>query len=344
MDLKLTQMIRKLLFPAILFLLLNSLVPAQNQSLFDFVSSYDSIHLFIESDFKKLLKKKDEYQPASFMIKSGDEIIFEANGEVRSRGNMRKRVCYMPPVKIRFTKEFLRSKDWEDYRSLKLVNACSFNKLANTYIELEHLLYQIYGLHTENGFRTKSIEMHYRDSEGKKKPVDFKGFIIEHEDQLAKRLGGEVYKSSYFKPEQVDRESYLTFCMFQYMIGNTDWKVLNKHNLEVILSRKNKKVYAIPYDFDYSGVVHTSYAVPYETLPIKTVTERLYLGPCQSDEEVVNMSALFLSKKDDVMALVNTNISEKKARERCIYYLNEFYDTLENQKMARAIFTNCIDY
>jgi len=317
---------------------------SQNQSLFDYVNSFDTIDVFIETNFRDLLKKKDKYQPAHIYLRSGADTVLDTMGEIRSRGNMRKNVCYMPPTKLRFKKSYLRNHQWRDYPTLKVVNCCSFNDLSRTYVELEYILYQIYNLFTDRSFKACKVALHYKDAEGKKKPVEFNGFLLEHEDQLADRIRGNIYGGSYFKVNQLDRQAYILFTVFQFMIGNTDWKVLNKHNLEVIRVESDRTCYPIPFDFDYSGVVHATYAVPHESLPITAVTERLYLGPCLTENEVMEMCQLFLDKKEQIFQLVDKNVTGERHVKACKNYLEEFFRIAANGKNAKAIFMNCRDF
>ncbi len=321
-----------------------STTKSQTSSLFDHISSFDTVELFIETNIRELLKKRDKYQPAHVYIKSGDYIPVDTMCEIRSRGNMRKEVCYMPPTKIRFDKKYLRGHQWQEYPTLKIVNVCALNDLSDDYVELEYLIYKIYNLITDRSFKARIVNLHYVDTEGRKKMVEFNGFLLEHEDQLADRIGGEVFSVSYFKSNQLDRKSYLIFTMFQFMIGNTDWKILNKHNLEVIKVDSERTCYPIPYDFDYAGVVKATYAVPHESLPIKNVTERLYLGPCQTEAEVREMCDLFLEKKDLINQLIDQELSSERTRKSCHSYLEDFFRIIENEKNARAIFMNCRDY
>jgi hypothetical protein len=314
---------------------------AQNLSLFDFINSLDSAELYIETNVRDLLRKKDRYQPAHIYIRSGNGIELDTMGEIRARGKMRKQYCYVPPTKIRFDKKYLQNRQWKDYPTLKIVNACALNDLSETYIELEYLLYKIYNLITEKSFKACRAVIHYLDTEEKKNPIDLPGFILEHEDQLSERLDGEIYHVSVFRSNHLDRKAFILFSVFQFMIGNTDWKVLTKHNMEVVKVHSERTFYPVPYDFDYAGVVNASYAVPHESLPIKTVTERLYLGPCQTEEEIDEICTLFLNKRVSINQLVDQYLSSSRSRRACHDYLDEFFRILENPKNARAIFMNC---
>ena len=199
-----------------------------NGSLFDHFCQYDSLQVLIKTDFRSLLKKKDKYQSATITISSGEEVVLNYDGEIRTRGNARKSICYMPPTKLRFGKDYLRGMGLSDYPTLKVVNSCALSDRDEVYVRTEHLMYQINATVTDKCFRTLLVKLRYEDSGGKKKPVAFTGFLIEHADQMADGMNGKVYDPPFFKKEMLDRDTYLNFAMFQYMIGNTDWKILNK--------------------------------------------------------------------------------------------------------------------
>lgn len=87
--------------------------------------------------------------------------------------------------------------------------------------------------------------------------------------------------------------------LFQYMIGNTDWSVMNNHNVKEIISKKTALQGHLQclYDFDYSGLVNAEYAIPSEALGIEKVTDRIYRGYTRTSEEIQNALALFQEKR-----------------------------------------------
>ncbi|NND31557.1 MAG: hypothetical protein HKN76_03130 [Saprospiraceae bacterium] len=338
------KLLRVTAVASLLLLLAQPTFTQDDISFFDYICKYNQVEVTIEASLKGILKKKDKYLPAHLIFRSDSVVLLDTLAEIRSRGNIRKVVCYMPPTKIRLDKGYLRSQGWLDYPTLKIVNSCSYSDVAESYVNVEHLIYQIYNLLTNKSFRTKSVTLTYRDSDGKKKPRTFDGFLIEHEDQLAHRVNGELISQDYFRPELLDRKSYLVFSMFQYLIGNTDWKVRNKHNLEIIKVLQEKSVYPVPYDFDYAGLINTTYAVPHERLPIKSVKERLYLGPCQTAEEVEDCRKLFISNKNAIYQLIEGAGLDEKQERSIRYYVDKFYEEIEDQRVAEMTFTNCVDY
>ncbi|MCB0668188.1 MAG: hypothetical protein KDC80_20320 [Saprospiraceae bacterium] len=333
-----------ILILSLLFQFIHFDIAESQESLFDHLSGFDSLEVTISVSFKRLYKKKDIYLPARIAIAAGDNLILDTLGEIRSRGNSRKIICLMPPTKIRLDKSYLEAKGFLTYPTLKLINPCTYTSLAETYVNIENLIYEIYGLVSGKGYRTNIARFNYVDSDGRKKPVSFDGFIKEHEDQVADRMQGVILEQEYFKPQLIERTSYLKFAMFQYLIGNTDWKVLNKHNLDIIKVEQERTCYAVPYDFDYAGLVNASYAVPNEKLPIKSIRDRIYLGPCQSSDELATMRSDFLSIKKNVYGLIDHAGLQEKQHDQVADYIDKFYEILEDQRQSEKIFMHCIDY
>ena len=101
---------------------------------------------------------------------------------------------------------------------------------------------------------------------------------------------------------------------------------------------------AIPYDFDYSGMVNTVYSVPDENLGIESVRTRVYRGYCLPSEDHYNrIFKVFLNSKQEMFSLVEDfELLDKKSREEMLSYLEEFYMILENPRLAnREIIEVC---
>src|SRR5690606_23792468 len=83
-------------------------------------SSDTTTSVVLETDLRLLIKNKysEEYQPARLGIirAVGDTVFHQV--EIRSRGNMRKEVCYYPPIFIKF------QKNQYSHHKLKWINIC----------------------------------------------------------------------------------------------------------------------------------------------------------------------------------------------------------------------------
>jgi hypothetical protein len=97
--------------------------------------------------------------------------------------------------------------------------------------------------------------------------------------------------------------------------------------------------YAIPYDFDYSGLVNAEYAVPDEMLGTTTVRERVYRGFPRTMQEIQEASRLFQSKKQEIYDLIrNFGPLEKRDKDDMIKFLDEFYAEISDPGKAKRAF------
>ena len=76
-----------------------------------------------------------------------------------------------------------------------------------------------------------------------------------------------------------------------------------------------------------------SYAVPDERLPIKSVKERLYRGPCRKIEELIPMIERFSQAKDSLYAVIQgmPGLEPKRAKE-ATEYLDGFFSDVKRPK------------
>jgi hypothetical protein len=125
------------------------------------------------------------------------------------------------------------------------------------------------------------------------------------------------------------------------MIGNTDWSVKAMHNIKLIESviEVKAKPYAVPYDFDYAGLVNTDYAIPDPLLNTTNVKERVYRGFARSMEELNDVLTLFKNKKEAIYYLINSFDQLTPASKKgMINYLEEFYDEIKDARNIQSIF------
>src|SRR6188472_4420980 len=84
--------------------------------------------------------------------------------------------------------------------------------------------------------------------------------------------------------ETIEPRSLDLVMLFEYMIGNTDFSIMEQHNVRLVQTQAGQR-FAVPYDFDYSGLADASYATPSKALPITSVRDRLFRGPCRTAAE-----------------------------------------------------------
>ena len=337
-----------LALPFLLPLLCASRLASQADTVYNIFSrlqQFEPLEVVIETDIKKLRSgsgPETQWQSAVFKIMKDNAAVFEQKVQVAPRGNMRKKTCHFPPVKIRFYEHKLKTDSLEDVNELKLVVACRNSNEDDQFVLKEWLAYKLYNLLTEESFRVKEASVRFVTPGKKKGGIVSTAFFIESEQELASRLGGRPIKPRIISPKGLDSVAYDRMCLFQFMIGNTDWSTYTRHNIKTI-GFKGRPAIAVPYDFDYSGLVSTDYSIPSPDLPIKAVQERYYLGFCRSAASFSAMFKEFLAKRAAILAVCEQAPRIEKVNRRQMQdYLKEFFDILEEPRQAKAqIMGNC---
>lgn len=306
-----------------------------------FFTDENPLNLTLSTDINQLLKEKMKGLPlkATFSCKLADSTTVSEEIYINARGNARRKECYFPPLKFNFRNT--SSPKLRPLHALKLVCGCRPTPFFEQFLLKEYLIYKIYNMLTEKSFRVRLVKVNYEDSKGKRKPYLQYAFFIEKIDAMAKRNHCKEWKNGKINAESTDRDQMTMVAVFQYMIGNTDWSVPYFHNVKVIYSKKDSlaKPYAVPYDFDYSGLVNADYAIPSPDLGIETVAQRLYRGYPRSTDELQKVLQVYSQQKEKIYSLVkNFEPLEAKNRKEMIYYLDEFYKTINNKFETRHVF------
>jgi len=323
------------------FLFKNEL--AVKKSFFEYLYRLESKpKLVLNTNTNQLLKKKEKeaYQPANLKVYDKNETaLLDIDVRTRARGNMRKKVCRIPPIKIDIPKETLESLDLDlEVDKLKFVFPCNAGKGFQEILFKEYFLYQLYDLLDDNGMRVKLVDVVVFNEE--KEKFNWVAILIEDEDEYARRQNARMLEGSKLRASRLERESFLKMVFFQYMIANVDWSIKNKHNIELVKLPDVKKVIAVPYDFDYSGFVGTDYAVPAPTLPIQNVHERFFFPTNKMSEQEFNrMVKYFLSIEQDIYKLCDeATYMKPKTIEGNKKYLASFFRLLKKPERIKSNF------
>jgi len=306
-------------------------------NVFNMLQQHDPLVIVLETDFRQLKQDRTDepWQPGLFQVKNGDSIVYAQPVLVASRGNMRKKTCYYPPIKIRFNETTAPNDTLADTYELKLVVNCGNTAQDQQLVARENLAYELYNLVTPESFRTKSAIIQFHTPGRKRADKQTKAFFIESEKEMAARLGGRPLKPRIISPKTLDSLAYTRMCVFQYMIGNTDFGSYSRHNVKIV-GFPDRRPVAVPYDFDYAGLVDADYAQPSADISAKSVRERHYLGLCHSAKLHQIVFAEFLANKEKILAYCEQYPGLSPAsRQDVRYYLRDFFSILENPDRAR---------
>lgn len=331
-------------FCVILLLLFAVGKPVYSQPAFNgksFFLDEAPLKVILTADLKYLIKEKvkSDEQKAVFTVLMPDSTYVSEEIKVEARGVMRRKICNLPPLKLNFDNP--TSPKLKSLKSLKLVNICRSGSSDEQLLLKEYLIYKMFNLLTDRSFRVRLLYITYKDSEGKIKTDSKYAFVVEDVDVMAKRNDCKEINDLKLTSESTDREQVTLVYLFQYMIGNTDWSVPNNHNIKLIMpkNKANAKPLAVPYDFDFTGLVNADYAVPNEMMDIENVTQRRYRGFPRTHSELQTVIQQFNLQKENIYALVNNcNPLNTASKKEMISYLNEFYGIIKDEKRVKFEF------
>jgi hypothetical protein len=307
-----------------------------------FFTDTSLINATLTLNVKNLLTKKGKEGllfPATFTCRFGDSVNISDHISIEVRGHFRRDYCRFPPLKLIYKGN--PSGAFYHLKSLKLVNTCVPTWSDDQNLLKEFLIYKIYNLITDKSFRVRLLNLSYKDSSGKKTTITEHAFLMEDIREAAKRNDCTDWTGKKYATEATNRRQMTIVAVFEYMIGNTDWSVPANHNIKLIHVKGDSisRPFVVPYDFDYSGLVNTTYAVPDPRLGIESVRQRVYRGFPRTIEELNDVLEIFKKQKDNIYAMINKfNLLSPETKSDMIDYLDDFYRTIKNPSEVRTIF------
>lgn len=312
----------------------------------------DSIQFFVDEkpmeiklgiDMKILMGEKpqgQDYLPATFSTRlPPDSTLVTEQIRITTRGHVRRAMCYMPPLKLNFHNT--TSPRLYPLHTLKLVVGCKTNPDFEQLILKEYLIYKMYNLISDLSFRVRLAHVNYEDLKGKRKGFAQYAFFLESESALAKRNHCKEWKGDHVMQEGTLRKQMTVVSLFEFMIANTDWGVPAAHNIKLIYNHKDsiKVPIAVPYDFDYSGLVNADYAVAEPQLGIDFVTQRLYRGFPRIMSELTEAIANFNKQKEPIYSLIrNFEPLSVRNKKDMIGYLDDFFKIINDKRQIQDMF------
>lgn len=296
----------------------------------DIFDDREPMHVTLTFDIRKYQRQRyeGEYMPVHFRYQFNDSIYLEKDMRLKARGNFRRGYCHLAPFWLNIRKADVANKNLQDTRRMKVVTQCRGSKAYDDYVLKEYLCYKIYNIISPVSFRVRLMRMTYVDTGRKDRVTEGWAFMIEPEEMLAERLNALVVKKDELAMGLMNPGQFDVVALFMYMIGNSDYSVAGRHNVKILgLPGFGADGYtAVPYDFDYTGLVNTMYAVPGENLGISSVTERYFLGLCRDDEAMMEALEYINQRREEILQMVNscTYLGEKDKKEMRAY-LDEYF-------------------
>ena len=331
----------------VLLVLLVLLAPrAQAQHLF----RTDSVlTVTITTDLGPLLKQRDSLElvkhPAVFSYNADGGKPVSVPVRLRARGHFRRqaRNCDFPPLWLEVKSSDAKQTVLSGLNKLKITTNCRPKSAEyEQYILQEYAVYRAYAALTDASFRTRLLRITYRDTLGKTAPVTTWGFFIEDVEDVAIHLQRKVLPAQGARFGDLETEPLSLLSMFEYFIGNTDWSISALHNI-ALLQDSSATAIPVAFDFDWTGAVATSYAFPDKSLPIHSVTERLYRGNCLTPDQLKAVIDKFKSKRAAIDAVFAQlpQLAPDRAKKMKNFFDDFWKRTDDPRGLAKEIANDC---
>ncbi|HSP91022.1 MAG TPA: hypothetical protein VLN08_08950 [Vicinamibacterales bacterium] len=313
-------------------------------------ASQEPFEITLTADWKAVQRDRNvesrKTYPGTLTIAKDGAAATPVPIQLRTRGHSRRspRTCEFAPLRLELPKDGTKGTLFEGHGNLKLGVHCQSEGIYLQYMLKEYLANRLHNLLTPRSLRVRLARVTYADSQPGRKPDTRLGLFFEDIDDLAKRMQARELSVPRQMFRYVDQDQLMFMSMFQYMIANTDYSILALHNVIMLDDARGVRL-TVPYDFDYSGLVNTHYAIPFKDLKLSSVRERRWRGPCKTEADVEQALTPFLEKKAELLALpatlaaVGLEAGHVRSTEK---YLNEFFEIIENPgKRNKAFVTGC---
>lgn len=312
--------------------------PAPPPGLFD---ADDVLQVKLSGNIKALFNDRGDnaaYHPLLLTYKEGDKEI-SLPLKAKTRGNFRRdrANCSYPPILLNFQKTTNANTVFHEQDKMKLVVPCQ----GDQYVIKEYLVYKLYNLITPASYRARLAKVVFYDSARNKEVGNFFTFLLEEDEQMAKRNGTHVLERKMIRGESTETETFLKMAVFQYMIGNTDWSVPYLHNIRILSFDSSTIPSVVPYDFDHAGIVNAPYAMPPEELALRSTQDRRFRGYCITDMKTFDQVIATFNRLRKEIYGVYSSCPHLDSRyvASTTKFLDEFYTTINDPKKAKAAFT-----
>ncbi len=277
--------------------------------------------------------------------------------KLRTRGNYRrdKEHCDFAPIRLNFRKGDVRDTLFDGQDKLKLVTHCrSYEQGFQEVLFREYLAYRLFRELTDISYGVRLLNVTYFDTQSEKELTRF-GFVIEDDKDVAKRNDLNLIEARFLQHDYHDPARQNLVHVFEYMIGNTEYSLVNPepgknccHNADILSETETPPYIALPFDFDFSGLVNAPYAEPNPKYPINNVRRRYYKGLCSNNARLPDTLQAFQDRREDLYRAIDSisalGTPASRAARSARNYIDSFFETIDDPELVRErLVEQCLD-
>ena len=295
---------------------------------------------------------------------AGNFLYAEADGsgtslaiKLRTRGHYRldKEHCDFAPILLNFRKTEVAGTLFDGQNKLKLVTQCRTEDGGYTKVVFrEYLAYRLFQELTDISYGVRLLRIRYVDTENQRKITRY-GFVIEDEKAVAKRNALHIAKVQRPSSGEYDPARQNLVDLFEFMIGNTEYSLVNPepdrsccHNSDVLSATNGPPYIALPFDFDFAGLVNAPYAQPNPRYQLPSVRNRLYRGSCSDNALLPDTIEFFQRKRQELFRVIDQLAETSSAARHALRwprsYIEHFYDIIgDPDRVQQELVEQCDD-
>jgi len=297
----------------------------------DFFDREDPLHLSLEFDMKTFQRTRtqEKYQSALLTYNFNDTVQQTYTVRLKTRGIFRKTFCHIPPFWLNIKKSGIVSESLSEVNKMKVVTHCMNTESFQNYLLKEYLVYKMYSIVSPYSFRVRLLRITFIDTGRNNKTIEGWAFAIEPKKLMASRLTATIIEHDKLSIRNMNSSTMDKLALFDYMIGNTDYSIPGQHNVKLISLNNpfEPGIIPVPYDFDFTGFVDATYAIPANNAWITEVTSRYYTGLCRSDSIFENLVADFNQHKEEFLSLLQPfEYLSQKQKSEVMRYIESYFD------------------
>jgi hypothetical protein len=307
--------------------------------------SDEIIKMELRSDFSTIQKEREnnaEYHNSELIYYNAANEPVKLSVKVMVRGNFRLKPtnCNFPPLLLNFRKNEVKNTIFENQDKLKLVTPC---QTEEDLIE-EYTAYKMYNQVTDLSFKVRLVKILYFDTYLNKTVFEKYSFFLEDKEHVAER-NNMLAKDRLATPFDMNEDNYIKLSMFQYLIGNKDWWVSSRKNIVIMESENSfEGLFAVPYDFDFSGLVNADYTKPMGDPDYPIDNRRVYKGICFTDDQFREVFEFFRQLRPEFESIINNQVLVSKSdRRQILRYINDFYIVIDNKYLVKQHILNACE-
>jgi uncharacterized protein YktA (UPF0223 family) len=197
----------------------------------------------------------------------------------------------------------------------------------------------MYNQVTDLSMKVRLVKILYFDTSLGKKLFEKYSFFVEDKERVAER-NDAFEEDRFLTPFDLNSDNFIKLSFFEYMIGNRDWFISSRKNIVIVQPNDTTKApNAVPYDFDFAGLINASYTKPADVPDEYLSNRRVYKGLCYTDNEMQEIFEFYRGLRPAFESIINNQkLIAAYRRKQILKYIDYFYGVINSKELIKQEF------